>query len=100
MRERVESDTHKAQTRQRHNNTTTIHILNAFQLRFLTTNWLHVQRFCDNMTDFEKIMIEIGDFGAYQVYSIILLQFCFLAISPSYQMGSVFYAIEVIFFKN
>jgi len=49
---------------------------------------------CDNMTDFEKIMIEIGDFGAYQVYSIILLQFCFLAISPSYQMGSVFYAIK------
>ena len=48
------------------------------------------------MTDFEKIMIEIGDFGAYQVYSIILLQFCFLAISPSYQMGSVFYAIKVI----
>ena len=51
------------------------------------------------MTDFEKIMIEIGDFGAYQVYSIILLQFCFLAISPSYQMGSVFYAIEVLFWK-
>merc|ERR1711887_158736 len=49
---------------------------------------------CGNMTDFEKIMIEIGDFGAYQVYSIILLQFCFLAISPSYQIGSVFYAIQ------
>ena len=47
------------------------------------------------MTDFEKLMTDIGDFGVYQWYSIALLQFCFLAISPSYQMGSVFYAIKV-----
>jgi len=46
------------------------------------------------MTDFEKLMTDIGDFGVYQWYSIALLQFCFLAISPSYQMGSVFYAIK------
>ena len=47
------------------------------------------------MPDFEKLMTEIGEFGPYQKYSIVLLQFVFLSISPSYQMGSVFYAIKV-----
>lgn len=46
------------------------------------------------MLNFEKVLEEIGEFGNYQKYAIILLQFVILMVSPSYQMGSVFYAIK------
>ena len=79
------------------------------------------------MLNFEKLLEEIGEFGNYQKYAIFLLQaldldklsigtvssadasvdsgdglqivkkFVILMVSPSYQMGSVFYAIKVSF---
>merc|ERR1712130_225614 len=46
------------------------------------------------MFNFEKLLFEINDYGRYQKFAIILLQFSFLAVSPMYQMGSVFYALK------